>query len=48
MNVFVALTQIIQLTRAYNYAQAEKVAKKQGETAQEQTDITTKTVTTKN
>lgn len=35
MNVFVALTQLIQLARAYNYAQQQKAAEKQGAPAPE-------------
>lgn len=46
VNVFVALTQIIQLGRAYNYAQSQKAAEKQGVPAQEQAAATT--VATKN
>lgn len=37
VNVFVALTQLIQLGRAYNYSVAEKSAEKQPKPAQEPT-----------
>ncbi|XP_055315523.1 mitochondrial pyruvate carrier 2-like [Sitodiplosis mosellana] len=48
VNVFVALTQIIQLSRAYNYAQEQKkLAEKQGEGAQEQ-PVAATAVATKN
>ena len=45
VNVFVALTQLVQLTRAYNYAQEEKKAEQKSEpAAQEQQSV----VATKN